>query len=42
MQLENFQVLSPIIEQGEPSNNKLYIIIQGSVSIIVKKDTNVY
>ncbi|EAS06336.1 cyclic nucleotide-binding domain protein (macronuclear) [Tetrahymena thermophila SB210] len=42
MQLETYQKGQPIIKQGEPSNNKFYVIAQGSVVIVKATDTNVF
>lgn len=35
MTYESFQIGNVIIKQDDPSNNKLYIIITGSVSVII-------
>ncbi|KAL4449708.1 hypothetical protein ABPG74_008081 [Tetrahymena malaccensis] len=42
MQLETYQKGQPIIKQGEPSNNKFYVIAKGSVVIVKATDTNVF
>ncbi|KAL4471178.1 hypothetical protein ABPG72_019120 [Tetrahymena utriculariae] len=42
MQLETYQKGQPIIKQGEPSNNKFYVIAQGQVVIVKATDTNVF
>ena len=35
MTYESFQIGNVIMKQDDPSNNKLYIIITGSVSVII-------
>jgi CRP-like cAMP-binding protein len=31
-----------VFKEGDPSNDKYYVIIRGKVSVIVKKDRNVF
>lgn len=42
MSLETFQIGQPIVKQNDSSNNKFYIIVKGSVSIVKANDTNVF
>lgn len=40
--METFHRGQPIIRQNDPSNNKFYVILRGSVSIVKANDTNVF
>lgn len=40
--LERIPAKTYVFRQGDPSNDKFYIIMQGSISVIVKHDKNVF
>jgi CRP-like cAMP-binding protein len=40
--LEKVPARNYVFRQGDPSNDKFYIIMQGSISVIVKHDKNVF
>ena len=42
MSMETYSKGSIIIKEGDASNNKFYIIMNGTVSIIKYNDTNVF
>ena len=42
MTYERFEIGDVIMREGDTSNNKMYVIIQGKVSIIKKIKKNVF
>lgn len=42
MGFETFEMGSVIMKQGDESNDKLYVILEGKVGIVLEKDTNVF